>query len=807
MKKIYLSFLLTILFAFQLSAQCDLGNYMGAFRIPPTAYPYTNAANITVNSAVVNITNLGNFTYGCGGNTFDGSSPAWWINAANASITLTFSQPVCNFTVLVNGTNTTEEFYFTPNNGTVQLMNFCPNDYVLTGGGTSLLCTVVGGASGTIITVDNPLGATQYVLTHNGLAAGSRLTLLDCYVGCNVQPPANQITCSLPVLSYCVGENATVDYIATGTFNPGNIFTAELSDPLGNFAAPTVIGSVAAVASGSIPCTIPLGALNGTGYRVRVVSSNPVVTGTNNGTNISIHTLPTVIAIASPTAVCAGANLTLTGGGAATYVWNGGITNGVAFVPPATATYTVTGTDIFNCSNTATVTVPVNPLPTVNATVMPADTLCAGNPCTLTGAGAVTYVWTNPVIDNTPFTPLATATYTVIGTDANNCTGTSTIQVTVNPLPTITINASPNDTVCAGTPITLTANGAATLTWSGGITNGVPFTPPASAVFTVTGSDANNCSSSQTIAIIVAPLPSVSLGPDVEICRGDQVLLDATTLGASYFWQDGTNAPTQTVTQSGLYWVIVNVNTCVASDTVMVTVNSFPVVDLGLDQDFCDGQTVLLDASCPGCTYLWNDNSTQGTLLASEEGNYVVTATNKGCATSDSIYLNQIPLPNVDLGDDTTICKGEQFKLDAFQFGATYLWQDNSKSSQFTVKDIGTYKVEVTLNGCKNSDEMLVTYSDKCECPLYVPNAFSPNNDLLNDEFRLINTRDIELLQFSVYNRWGQEVFSSKNQKIGWEGNYKGVACEVGTYYYVVRYKCIYSGNEYLLKGDVTLVR
>ena len=113
----------------------------------------------------------------------------------------------------------------------------------------------------------------------------------------------------------------------------------------------------------------------------------------------------------------------------------------------------------------------------------------------------------------------------------------------------------------------------------------------------------------------------------------------------------------------------------------------------------------------------------------------------------------------------------------------------------------------MALNGCKNSDEMLVTYSDKCECPLYVPNAFSPNNDLLNDEFRLINTRDIELLQFSVYNRWGQEVFSSKNQKIGWEGNYKGVACEVGTYYYVVRYKCIYSGNEYLLKGDVTLVR
>ncbi|MBK8144986.1 MAG: gliding motility-associated C-terminal domain-containing protein [Bacteroidetes bacterium] len=102
---------------------------------------------------------------------------------------------------------------------------------------------------------------------------------------------------------------------------------------------------------------------------------------------------------------------------------------------------------------------------------------------------------------------------------------------------------------------------------------------------------------------------------------------------------------------------------------------------------------------------------------------------------------------------------------------------------------------------------MLVTNSDKCECPLFVPNAFSPNGDLLNDEFRLINNRDISLQQFSVYNRWGQEVFSSENDKVGWEGNFKGVPCEVGTYYYVVRYTCLYSGKEYIIKGDVTLVR
>lgn len=806
MKKKYLLFLTYLLFSIRIFAQCDLGNYLAAYLIPVGSYPYTNAASITVSAALVNITNYANFTYTCGGNSFAGANPAWALTAVNQSITLTFSQPVCNFTVLVNGTGPTEEFYFTPNNGAVQLMNFCTANFASINGGTALLCNGGGGGSGTIITVDNPAGATQYVLTHNGLAAGSRVTLLDCYVGCNVIP-ANQITCSLPVLSYCVGESATVDYVASGTFNPGNIFTAQLSDPLGSFAAPTNIGSVVAQVSGSIPCTIPLAALNGTGYRVRVVSSNPSVIGTNNGINISIHQFPNVVANATPASVCLGGNLTLSGGGANSYVWNGGILNGVPFAPPATATYTVTGTDLFNCSNTATVTVPVNPLPTVLANVIPANTVCEGTPVTLSGSGAATYVWTNPVLDNIPFAPLVTATYTVVGTDANNCTGSSTITVNVNPLPILNINVSPNDTICAGNPVTLTASGAATLNWSGGIVNGVPFIPLMSTVYTVVGIDANNCTNSQIQTIIVAPLPIINLGPDVELCTGDLVVLDASTPGANYLWQNGSISPTLTATQSGLYSVQVEVNNCFAGDTVLVTVYPYPNLDLGPDHSFCEGETVHLDASIPGCTYLWNNNSTLPTLNVNAEGTYFVTASSHGCSSTDSIFLSQIPLPVVNLGADTTICKGEQFTLNAYKFGASYLWQDDSKQATFTVKDIGIYSVEVTIDGCKNKDEMIVSYSNLCNCPVYIPNAFSPNGDLLNDEFKLINARDIELQQFSVYNRWGVEVFSSLNDKVGWEGNYKGVNCEVGTYFYVLKYKCLYSGKEYILKGDVTLVR
>lgn len=107
------------------------------------------------------------------------------------------------------------------------------------------------------------------------------------------------------------------------------------------------------------------------GYRVRVNSSNPPVFGINNGTNINIHALPNVTANPTPSSICNGGSLVLNGGGANTYSWSSGVTNGVSFIPTTTATYTVTGTDAFGCSNTGSVTVPVNSIPTVLASVFP----------------------------------------------------------------------------------------------------------------------------------------------------------------------------------------------------------------------------------------------------------------------------------------------------------------------------------------------------------------------------------------------------------------------------------------------------
>ena len=185
-------FAFLFLFITTVSAQCTLANYLAAVRIPIASYPYTalSAPSLTVSAINSGAPTLGNSSYSCDGNLFAGASPAWWLNGAAQSLTFNFSSPVTSLTFLINGTNSTEVFYIVSNSTcAISLSNFCSVGYTSVGG------TLTAGATaglGSLITVNNPGGATQYVMTHNGLGAGSRVTLLDCFV-------KGTGTCVLPI--------------------------------------------------------------------------------------------------------------------------------------------------------------------------------------------------------------------------------------------------------------------------------------------------------------------------------------------------------------------------------------------------------------------------------------------------------------------------------------------------------------------------------------------------------------------------------------------------------------------------------
>tara|TARA_B100000508_G_scaffold140085_2_gene140026 strand:+ start:31911 stop:34721 length:2811 start_codon:yes stop_codon:yes gene_type:complete len=181
-------------------------------------------------------------------------------------------------------------------------------------------------------------------------------------------------------------------------------------------------------------------------------------------------------------------------------------------------TYTVTNTIAASgsCPQTsATATVTINALPTVNGGAD--DVVCEGTQVTLTATGADTYSWTGGISQGTPFTPtVGTNTYTVTGTDANNCENTDDVVITVDEEPVL--DAGADQEVCEGTEVTLTAtNTVGTVTWDNGITDGTPFTPTATATYTATATN-GECVVTDEAIVTVNALPTVTTGADETTC-------------------------------------------------------------------------------------------------------------------------------------------------------------------------------------------------------------------------------------------------------------------------------------------------
>lgn len=294
-------------------------------------------------------------------------------------------QDVCaGYTVSANATNT----------------EICNGDTVVltaTGGDTY---TWDNGGNGSSIQV-NPATNTDYIVTGTNTAGCSDTALVSIIV--NALPNIN-ITAPQLTSNECEGTIDTLQASGASTY----LWDSGIS------GASLVITHTFGVTSWTVTGT------DGNGC-----SSSETITINN------VNTAPTVTANATSNSICAGDNVTLTGGGANSYTWDNTVLDGIPFSPSGTATYTVTGTDAFGCSNTAQTTVTVNALPTVTA-IASDDSLCTGDLLTLTGGGASTYSWDNSVTNGTPFVPSGTQTYTVTGTDINNCTNTASVTVVVS---------------------------------------------------------------------------------------------------------------------------------------------------------------------------------------------------------------------------------------------------------------------------------------------------------------------------------------------------------------------------------------
>ena len=308
-------------------------------------------------------------------------------------------------------------------------------------------------------------------------------------------------------------------------------------------------------------------------------------------------------------------------------------------------------------------------------------------------------------------------------------------------------------------------------------------------------------------------LPVIDLGNDTTLCVGlDPYVLNAGSGYASYLWSDGTTDSTIDITTDGDYWVLVtNAFGCAAGDTLTVDVLDAPVMDLPDTIYFCQGSSEDVDAGAGFTSYDWSTGATSESITITAPGNYICTVTNaNGCSLSDTVVVPYLyPNPVVDLGEDTVICWEDIINLDAENAGAAYAWQDGSTDETFTVTGPGQFTVTVTdVNNCSSTDAIVV--SQGCSQDIYIPNAFSPNGDGMNDEYNVIEFNNTIInYEMQIFNRWGELVFSTDDFSIGWNGTYRGKDAEMATYVRVITYDLPVNGSlqQVILKGNVTLIR
>ncbi len=607
---------------------------------------------------------------------YSGSNPVIYAtNAAGSNIN--------SLTDVGTGTVTVTSIATAPTNTAFRGIIFSPACYA---GVTTLSAPFCAGGNGQVVFTGNPTGVVSYSVT-----GGSTTTAtLDATGSATVTLTALSSTSTVNLISINTAgcSSATVSGSTVVTVNP--LPTVGATGGGGVICS----GATAALSgTGAVSYSWTGGITNGVAFVPTTGTNSYTVTGTDaNGcsntatTTLTVNALPTVGTTGGGVAICTGATATLSGTGAVSYSWTGGITNGVAFTPATgTTSYTVTGTDANGCSNTAVATVTVNALPTVGSTGG-GVAICTGATATLSGTGAVSYSWTGGITNGVAFTPATgTISYTVTGTDANGCSNTAVATVTVNALPTVGSTGG-GIAICAGATATLSGTGAVSYSWTGGITNGVAFTPATGTnSYTLTGTNANGCSNTAVAAVTVNALPTVgTTGGGVAICTGATATLSGTG-AVSYSWTGGiTNGVAFTPATGTTSYTVTgtDANGCSNTAVAMVTVNALPTVGTtGGGVAICTGATATLSGT-GAVSYSWTGGITNGVGFVPTTGtnSYTVIGTDaNGCSNTATTTVTVNPLPVAgSITGTATVCTGFTTNLTDATAGGT--WSSTSPS-------------------------------------------------------------------------------------------------------------------------------
>ena len=347
----------------------------------------------------------------------------------------------------------------------------------------------------------------------------------------------------------------------------------------------------------------------------------------------------------------------------------------------------------------------------------------------------------------------------------------------------------------------------------------------------MTLTDPLGCTNRDSVFVNVKLGVALDAGPDTSICLSDAVQLHPISDALHYNWTPSAPLNSDTAKYpiaanlgtTTMFYVIANIGRCQTTDSVKVTVAPYPAANVGSDTSLCYGRSVQLSAT-GGSIYSWSpvfflDNPNIANPLANPNRTIrytVMVRDTLGCTKSSTttILIKVFPKITADAGPrDTTIVRNQPLQLFGTG-GQIYLWSPATGLSNPNVQnpiargltDNIDYILKVSnAAGCYALDTISVTVY-KINPGLYVPNAFTPNGDGLNDIFRPIPIGMKQINYFKVFNRWGQLMFSTTDQHAGWDGKFRGRPQDPAVYVWIVE-GVDFDGNTITQKGSMVLIR
>jgi gliding motility-associated-like protein len=369
-------------------------------------------------------------------------------------------------------------------------------------------------------------------------------------------------------------------------------------------------------------------------------------------------------------------------------------------------------------------------------------------------------------------------------------------------------------------------------TGNGTVTCVVPMNIQPSADYRVRIMSSNTVDSSDPnihkIAIGIRPTDAKAKA-DMPVCEGDAIHLYASSSvpGVKYSWtgpsgftstKGDNNIPDALASKhNGKYIMKAYSYTCVSWDSVTLDIRKYPEgLQASAVSPICvkNPITLISSTTTPGTKFTWTGpcNFTSNDSISRIDyatmcngGKYTVVADRDGCKKTTTIDMKIIDAV-VDLGPDEVMCMNEIRVLKLENANATYTWHNGSTASEFTVTKPGIYWVTANTE-CGILRDTVIKEYEICECKPFVPTAFTPNGDGLNDKLGLtyIDCKPAKL-EFLVVNRFGEAVFKTTDPTKKWDGMYKGEPAEVGTYFFQLKITGP-RNKEYFFKGDVALIR